>query len=1693
MANLINDGSLIGFWPLNEPSGTALWKNYSPARAKHPSGLSFDMQVHVADVNNIYDDDSHGSLWPGLAPHQDPISGINYQGLILQGQNERRNANGPFSYAKCLLLGRGEAPVRRETLGPAVAQSGFTAGLWVLPLSDGWLDANGGNGFNLASDSWYTGFARLHSLMGQFTQDIGWMMGISGQLAYATPVSDSEEGKHQLRAFLLADQNGGIPDKIDTPIESGHFTHLTMSYRYTDGTNNELVLYKDGRVAASGTTNQDIVFDSNPDAGVDSRPLGLGNGYNPDGGAGTDGYESSQGYGHMVSGAYFFRRPLHEGEVLEMHQRGGLQPDYALQAYGKKVLLTDTDLIAYVEGRDCSYIDSSKNAHNFQAIYDRGGPGIAHSPGPFNSTLTFFDSGSNLSITAPSGACFDLANGSTGFTVAGHFCPRNTDGDRDGNMIVSFGSVGTNTTNNTNLASLTEGNTAGFNLTYTNDTDVSQQVVQLEAFPAGYSAGQVKLRSSIAINPIRAMYHHVAITYDNASRDLKLFIDGHEQDSATLDTDFQDQLLRLAGSGYPVMFGNGITDDVADTQQKGIFSAGGDEGAYGNLALFGRPLEGAELRWMAVSGIDTTQTWATRYDSRLLGYWPCDTAGLDDYTAQDVAMQLNPVLGHLNRGESNAKWEQYYDTDDNSSTRIYKDDGTAVADLYGDRTVPDELASYGNLGISSGTWSPLGGSFFAEKGAQNVDARNASVDAIRRFATVSNDIDINPQDPVELIFSYEVTPSGNIPELDVKSRYAFADLAKGHFNSTLHNFGWYTASTTSRGKFSSFLTTVNKNGGGVDGEAGSGVTVAFSTQRDDTSTSITPVISGTLPYGVPSRVLFHYKYTNPYDKANYLSGDAPVQVSLYINGTKVNQVTNTVTYFKLGSNQSVGDSNGDWRLQFGGMATDNTIVSQVLADSGLGEIYLREIFMMRGMFAKEEVAALAASGIQTRSIPGYIGQAPTSQVSINDSALEGYWRFNGFDGNVGEVSNSPGGSGTTDLSTKGNHLDAIAQRFYEQGTNVDLAESLRAVQGPYRNSSLGVECSGFHNQSIQPTFAGPQTLPPFAVSGVNFDSPADGFSVGFLLCKKRETAVNRAEVLLAYGQLTEASNGSVSETTLHPNRGWAVHMTDTDDMRITISTGGNMYLDNVANAAHSGQVTAQVYGAAQPYFTDKSYNNWKEGQFGVASFDYWAHYAFTYDPSNSGVRAYINGTLVDEQFIDPNGFVTNPWTGGPTEPQTPLEPTARMMTFRSHATASDPGDSWTFSQGNLGDYDSIMTDVFYFSRPLDEPEVRYIAFNGIDTVTGTEASGTIGGFLRGQDTGSGIIGGLSRGQLTGSGLIGGFAAAGLLASGIIGGYVSGVEFGTGTIGGWVRGQDDVSGIFGGFAYSVDIGSGSIAGYIRGQEVGSGLFGGIIYAIEPGSGIIGGLSFAKDIGSGLIGGYMLGGLQGRYEFDAGFNLQVVAAENFDAVTEVVKTASSDFDAKVVVFQNEETPYVDIPIPEETIEGLAPPFNQYFVGYASGRQGKTITSTKWTFGDLTPSESVAASGEVLYPIQHRYAASGFYIAKFEAIDSDGLHASALRIVNAASGINPTIVTLSGVPRAGEAELLVDFTTTIDTIPEGVSVATQLLNFDDGQTTISFNPTHAYTQPGTFKPVWCVRDSRGVIWCDSLEAGNDYLENQ
>jgi hypothetical protein len=627
-------------------------------------------------------------------------------------------------------------------------------------------------------------------------------------------------------------------------------------------------------------------------------------------------------------------------------------------------------------------------------------------------------------------------------------------------------------------------------------------------------------------------------------------------------------------------------------------------------------------------------------------------------------------------------------------------------------------------------------------------------------------------------------------------------------------------------------------------------------------------------------------------------------------------------------------------------------------------------------------------------------------------------------------------------------------------------------------------------------------LPPFAVSGVAFDAPDDGFSVGFLLAKRDDIPfAGGFDCFLCYGVLTNSPpNGSVSDTTVDPNRGWAIGMDDAEQIKMILSFGGNMYLDNVANGANSGQLVCGLTNTGNPLSDLRQWNNYQQGDYRIPCIDYWDHYCWVYDPSvtgGSGLRCYLNGILVDERFMphttgSNNDPLLNPWTGEVVAAQIPVEPTTRMITFRSHQAAAQTPAAWDFRNNTMVDDDSVMTDVFYFSRALTEQEVRYIAFNGIDGAVGTPTSGVIGGYVQGQDTGSGHFGGYQQGLDTGSGHIGGYMPGGILGSGSIGGYVSGIVFGDGTIGGYVRGLDDVSGIIAGFIHGVDVGSGSIAGYIAGQEVGSGHFGGMIFAAEAGSGTFGGFIRAAGQASGTVGGFVLGGLQGNFEFDAGFTVEVLAAEDFDAQLEIAKTVSSDFDAKLIIFQDEIPPLVEIIIPDNSVSGLVPPFNQYFIAKASGQQGKTIASTKWTFGDLTPSVSVTASGSDCYPVQHLYASSGFYIAKFEAIDSDGLHASDTLIVNAASGIDPVIVSLSGVPRSGDAELIVDFTTTVDILPPGVSLTTQLLNFDDGQTTISFNPTHSYTQPGTYKPIWCVRDSRGIIWCDSLEQGNDLLQS-
>jgi hypothetical protein len=682
------------------------------------------------------------------------------------------------------------------------------------------------------------------------------------------------------------------------------------------------------------------------------------------------------------------------------------------------------------------------------------------------------------------------------------------------------------------------------------------------------------------------------------------------------------------------------------------------------------------------------------------------------------------------------------------------------------------------------------------------------------------------------------------------------------------------------------------------------------------------------------------------------------------------------------------------------------------------------------------MAALAASGIQLPTLTGYTPTLPKTQVTIADAALKGYWRFNGLDG---------GGSGTKDLSFSANHLTPISEQKNRQvgGSNIS-SRALKFFPGPLKNSDLGVQCSGI---GYAGTVVTSPFSPAFAVSGQAFNTPQDGFSVGFLMAARATVGGTTAGTLLAYGIV----GNNASNTTLDFNKSWAIVVDATSDIKMVMSVGGAGYYAESSTSANSGQMVCgtREAGTVANQTDGNRYNSFIYGNQKPPRLNFWSHYCWTYLPIEKELVCYVNGQEVDRRSAPIN---IDPLNGGPAsglKPIIPVNPAARMITFLQHQNAAP----WDFTSTLSHTEDQQITDVFYFNRALTQNEVRYISQNGIDGATGTSTSGTLGGFITGANQVSGIIGGYNRGQDTVSGIIGGWNFGAFQASGMIGGYVSGISFFTAA----------PSGYFGGYIQGMDIVSGIIGGYIKG--------------VGP--------------ASGIIGGFILGGLLAQMQFDGGFVVQAITAKDFDAQITLRKNTTSDFDAKLVIFQAEVGPDVDILVPDGTLNVASAPFNQYLVGLASGTQGKTIVQTRWTFGDLSSAVSVAESGAGLYPTQHHYAASGFYIAKFEAIDSNGIHGSATRIINAASGIDPVIVSLSGVPRSGTAALTVDFATAIDILPPGVSLTAKLLNFDDGQSSITLNPTHVYTEPGVYKPILIVRDSRGVIWCDSMEAGNDLLK--
>jgi len=1628
--NLINDGNLIGFWPLTEPSGAPFFRNYSMTYGGNPSGISFDL--HVVSSNSLISDGAssdHAAHWPGTTEYVPAGSGFSRFGLLMQGEYE-----GPRDSQKILTLGHVDFNTRTSSIAGPINGSGVSVGFWCLPTTDGFT--------GYSSDATAAGEvdqARGNSVITRGDRDSAFTIGVSGQLSGGSQFGNDE--RLDAYALIYSDRSANPTTGINaavvkSPIESGHMVHVTCVYEYVDGTSNELRIYADGVLRDSITTDVDMTID---DLNLLDNAWSLGGA--EDGTTTIREFSQATGFNKLVSGVYMFNRPLTNAEVEEIHGQGGFQIEDGRLRSGFEVDVADSTLLTYCTVRNDSLSDVSLNKSPLIASQGAGEfSEHALCPGPFGS-VGF--ARTNPTTSRPiffSSGVLDAIVGSRSFTIGGHVQQGSVDQNNDfgfqAGLAFSIGSV----SDRFNTDSTTD-STCGFRMGASNDVDGTNNKFYAQIFDRGVFSENTLLSSNNFEYGDRISTSYV-LCYDDQTRGVSFYVDGELAQSGTVTHDFGSHLVGLVGSGFPLVVLGGLQSEVSNTLTTLSVQAGGEDAAVFSAFAFARPLLPEEVRFVVSSGINVSSLERTPHDPRLVGYWPADNFNIGDTIIEDRCASWRRMAANLSWSANDILWNRV------ESDVSYP---WSNVDLFANRSLPPELASFGNLGLTSGVYAVMGGSAGTRSGKGDAGVSDSAYgDVISRYKMCDSDIDLETSHGQDMLIYFEVTPSGNIPP-------SINDADTTEFNSVIYDFN------DGQDKFRGFLTTINSNPDplGFDaGLGGSGVSIVFTGSE---STLITPLASGNLIYGTPNQVLLAVGFDDTYKTADLSSSD-DLKIRLYVNGDFVYSRLVPQNVSRMWADVPPKTTSDDFILQIGGYAVDPVSVHAPVADVGLGDNYVRELAILKGRFTNDDLLYFAASGIgSSSSKPGFIDQLSTTQVSINNSALEGYYRFSG------------GASGELDLSTKANDLVLLAKQAFDDGaitggTNVESVYNLRFIPGPLEQSDLGVKCSGVSYAGNLPNL---NPIPFYVGSGVGFQSPQDGFSVGFRLAKREDPGGSLDfEAILCYGVAPD----QVNESNTDPNFGWIIGMDDDDCMRMVLSKDGvsNMYLAGASNAAQAGQYDVGMYQIGLVSDVANTYEQFKDGAFEPARFDSFAHYCFTYDSTTKQLRAYLNGTLVDRTYVD--GDIQNP-----------ADPTARLLTLFHH----QDGIPWVFDE-TLTDSDAIMTDLFYFSDTLTDQEVRYIAFNGIDSVTGTAVSGTIGGYMQGQDTGSGIIGGLSRGQDSASGIMGGYLAAGTIASGLIGGYVSGVVFGDGTIGGFVQGLDTMSGIMGGYMAASDVGSGMIAGYIQGQDVASGVIGGLIIGGQLASGILGGHMFASDQASGVLGGFIIGGLQGNFDFDASFTVEAIAAKDFDAQLEIAKTASSDFDAKLIIFQDETGPLVEIQTPSSNLEGLAPPFNQYFIGKASGTQGKTITQTRWDFGDFTPVVSVAESGAGCYPVQHRFAGSGFYTVKFEAIDSDGLHASDTLIVNAASGIDPVIVSLSGVPRSGNAGLTVDFDTVFDIIPPGVSIVSRLLAFDDGQSTISLNPTHVYTEPGTYKPIWVVKDSRGVIWSDSLEAGNDYLNN-
>ncbi len=138
---------------------------------------------------------------------------------------------------------------------------------------------------------------------------------------------------------------------------------------------------------------------------------------------------------------------------------------------------------------------------------------------------------------------------------------------------------------------------------------------------------------------------------------------------------------------------------------------------------------------------------------------------------------------------------------------------------------------------------------------------------------------------------------------------------------------------------------------------------------------------------------------------------------------------------------------------------------------------------------------------------------------------------------------------------------------------------------------------------------------------------------------------------------------------------------------------------------------------------------------------------------------------------------------------------------------------------------------------------------------------------------------------------------------------------------------------------------------------------------------------------------------------------------------------------------------------------------------------ITSYSWNFKDGSSASTTANPS-------HTFATAGTYVVELTVSDEEGLthkNTITIRVTEAVAENEAPVARVSANKTSGEAPLSVQFTGNQSS--DDKAITSYLWNFKDGATSSSANPSHIFTQAGSYSVDLTVKDSEGASSTKSI----------